>query len=61
MLRPGGPGGPEFFSGVFRSEEEMVFVVNLDALLDVRVQSLPVRHVPEDDEPLEPSEEDAET
>ncbi|MCR9162013.1 MAG: chemotaxis protein CheW [Nannocystaceae bacterium] len=43
MLRPSGPGGPEFFSGVFRSEETMVFVVNLDALLDVRVQSLPER------------------
>jgi len=43
MLRPGGPGGPEFFSGVFRSEQEMVFVVNLDALLDHRVQSLPAR------------------
>ncbi|MGH1343304.1 MAG: chemotaxis protein CheW [Nannocystales bacterium] len=43
MLRPGGPGGPEFFSGVFRSDNEMVFVVNLDALLDHRVQSLPER------------------
>ncbi len=43
MLRPGGPGGPEFFSGVCRSEGAMVFVVNLDALLDVRVQSLPAR------------------
>lgn len=43
MLRPGGPGGPEFFSGVFRSEDEMVFVVNLDALLDHRVQSLAAR------------------
>lgn len=43
MLRPGGPGGPEFFSGVFRTGEEMVFVVNLDALLDHRVQSLPAR------------------
>ena len=40
MLRPGGPGGPEFFSGVFRNAEQMVFVVNLDALLDHRVQSL---------------------
>ena len=43
MLRPGGPGGPEFFSGVCRTEDQMVFVVNLDALLDVRVQSLPAR------------------
>ncbi|MEM6290879.1 MAG: chemotaxis protein CheW [Myxococcota bacterium] len=43
MLRPGGPGGPEFFSGVCRTDDQMVFVVNLDALLDVRVQSLPTR------------------
>lgn len=40
MLRPGGPSGPEFFSGVCRTEDSMVFVVNLEALLDVRVQSL---------------------
>ncbi len=43
MLRPGGPGGPEFFSGVFRSEDNMVFVVSLDSLLDHRVRSLPAR------------------
>jgi len=43
MLRPGGPGGPEFFSGVFRNGEAMVFVVNLDALLDVRVQNIPAQ------------------
>lgn len=55
MLRPGGPGGPEFFSGVFRSGETMVFVVNLDALLDVRVQSLPQR----EPAPPRPVEEDA--
>ena len=57
MLRPGGPGGPEFFSGVFRSEETMVFVVNLDALLDVRVQSLPERDAPAPPRPA--PEEDA--
>lgn len=56
MLRPGGPGGPEFFSGVFRSEETMVFVVNLDALLDVRVQSLPERETPPPPRP-EPEED----
>ncbi len=56
MLRPGGPGGPEFFSGVFRSEKEMVFVVNLDALLDHRVQSLPARpRSPEPNDPAAPS------
>lgn len=56
MLRPGGPGGPEFFSGVFRSEKEMVFVVNLDALLDHRVQSLPTRpRSPEPNGPAAPA------
>ena len=61
MLRPGGPGGPEFFSGVFRSDETMVFVVNLDALLDVRVQSLPGRTAPPLRERDEPSEEEPAT
>ncbi len=54
MLRPSGPGGPEFFSGVFRSAQSMVFVVNLEALLDVRVNSLPTREAQAD--PLLPEE-----
>jgi purine-binding chemotaxis protein CheW len=58
MLRPGGPGGPEFFSGVFRSGNAMVFVVNLDALLDVRVESLPPRP-PSAAPPVAEAEEDA--
>jgi len=53
MLRPGGPSGPEFFSGVFRSEDEMVFMVNLEALLDVRVKNLPVREAPPKSPPTE--------
>jgi purine-binding chemotaxis protein CheW len=37
LLRPSGSTGPraEFFSGVCRRGDEMVFVVNLDALLEV--------------------------
>jgi purine-binding chemotaxis protein CheW len=34
MLRPGGLAGPEFFSGVCRVTEGMVFVVNLESLID---------------------------
>ncbi len=37
MLRPGGLAGPEFFSGVCRVEEGMVFVVNLESLIDPSV------------------------
>jgi purine-binding chemotaxis protein CheW len=37
MLRPEGHGGPEFFTGVCRVAEGMVFVVNLEALIDPRV------------------------
>lgn len=37
MLRPGGPAGPEFFSGVCRVGSLMVFVVNLEALIDPAV------------------------
>lgn len=41
MLRPGGPSGPEFFSGVCRVDHSMVFVVNLEALIDPTVAPLP--------------------
>jgi purine-binding chemotaxis protein CheW len=37
MLRPSGHSGPEFFTGVCRVAEGMVFVVNLEALIDPRV------------------------
>jgi purine-binding chemotaxis protein CheW len=37
MLRPDGHAGPEFFTGVCRVAEGMVFVVNLEALIDPRV------------------------
>ena len=40
MLRPDGHAGPEFFTGVCRVAEGMVFVVNLDALIDPRVVPL---------------------
>jgi purine-binding chemotaxis protein CheW len=37
MLRPTGTDAPDFFTGVCRTEDEMVFVVNLDTLIDPNV------------------------
>jgi purine-binding chemotaxis protein CheW len=41
MLRPAGGGRAEFFAGVCRSGEEMVFVVNLESLIDPGTGSAP--------------------
>lgn len=53
MLRPGGPTGPEFFSGVCRVDNSMVFVVNLEALIDPSVAPLRSPPPAADDEDAE--------
>jgi purine-binding chemotaxis protein CheW len=47
MLRPSTPGEPtradaDFFSGVCRSGDEMIFVVKLETLIDPTIGSLPL-------------------